>query len=191
MNRYQKLSILFKGRKLTYGIRKCETCVKDFLRKSGSQRFCSPNCYKVIKNKSSLNWYYDNLPKAKRQNKEWRKNNSERYKCLSKKYRERNRKKLAFLQRTRKYLKKSGGTHSLQEWENLKKKYGYMCLCCKRMEPEIRLTEDHIIPLYHMGNNTIDNIQPLCGSCNSRKNKNTIDYRDKINNCLKGRYLTN
>ncbi len=69
------------------------------------------------------------------------------------------------------------GTYTLAEWEALKAQHNYTCLCCGRKEPEIKLTVDHIIPLVQDGTNSIDNIQPLCLSCNSSKQAKTIDYR--------------
>jgi 5-methylcytosine-specific restriction endonuclease McrA len=69
------------------------------------------------------------------------------------------------------------GKITRREWEDLKKKYDYTCLRCKKQEPEIVLTIDHVKPLVLGGTNTIDNAQPLCGVCNSRKNAKEIDYR--------------
>ena len=74
------------------------------------------------------------------------------------------------------------GSHTEQDWEDLKKHYNYTCLRCGRREPEITLTKDHVIPLSYRGSNYIHNIQPLCGSCNSGKGAKHIDYRKGVDN---------
>lgn len=75
---------------------------------------------------------------------------------------------------------KEGGHYSVQEWLDMKEKYNFMCLCCKKQEPFIKLSPDHVVPLARGGTNTIDNIQPLCCGCNGRKWAKTVDYRNSI-----------
>lgn len=52
--------------------------------------------------------------------------------------------------------------------------HGIKCLCCGISE---NISIDHIIPVLKGGSNEIDNLQPLCKSCNSKKMAKIIDYR--------------
>ena len=52
--------------------------------------------------------------------------------------------------------------------------HGKSCLRCGSLD---NISLDHVIPIYHNGENTIDNLQPLCRSCNSSKGTKIIDYR--------------
>lgn len=72
---------------------------------------------------------------------------------------------------------KNAGFHSIIEWLELKKRYNYKCLGCKKQEPKIKLQRDHVIPVSKGGSNNINNIQPLCSSCNRKKHLSIIDYR--------------
>lgn len=72
------------------------------------------------------------------------------------------------------------GSHTFEEWEEVKKKYNYRCAMCKGAEPFLSqkiqcLTEDHIIPIIKGGSNFIDNIQPLCHKCNCIKKDKILD----------------
>ena len=72
------------------------------------------------------------------------------------------------------------GTHTTEEWQALCDQYPDVCPCCGRPWPECGgPTLDHIIPITWEGSsNDIENIQPLCGSCNSAKgNSRATDYR--------------
>ena len=71
----------------------------------------------------------------------------------------------------------AAGSFTEAEFAELKALYDHRCLCCGRPEPEVKLTPDHIVPLSVGGSNDIDNIQPLCLSCNKRKHAKAVDYR--------------
>lgn len=76
----------------------------------------------------------------------------------------------------RERLRKFGGSHTKEQWESLKKTYNLSCPSCKRKEPEIKLTRDHIVSLSNSGKDDLENIQPLCVQCNSKKHTKTIKY---------------
>ena len=69
------------------------------------------------------------------------------------------------------------------EWNDLLKIYGPRCMNPKCRSTE-NLTRDHITPLISGGSDSIDNIQILCGSCNSRKGITPVNY--KILHCYNG-----
>lgn len=66
------------------------------------------------------------------------------------------------------------GSHTFGDWETLLAQYDHTCPACGEREPKIKLTRDHIVPLARGGSNNIENIQPLCRSCNSKKHAKVI-----------------
>jgi len=82
---------------------------------------------------------------------------------------------ISWIKNKRNRMPKIGG-HTFGEWENLKMQYNRICPSCHKSEPEIKLTQDHIIPLSKGGSDNIENIQPLCQSCNSKKHTKIIEY---------------
>ncbi len=79
--------------------------------------------------------------------------------------------------RRNRIIKRGGiGGHSWSDWETLKAQYNWTCPCCKRKEPEIKLTQDHIVAISKGGSDNIENIQPLCARCNSVKHNKTIIF---------------
>ena len=76
--------------------------------------------------------------------------------------------KRSHYQRVRKHrIRANGGTYSKDEWDSLVEKMNGVCPRCK--QPTEKFTVDHIIPISKGGSNTIENIQPLCFSCNASK----------------------
>jgi 5-methylcytosine-specific restriction endonuclease McrA len=157
-------------------------------RKDGLQTWCK---------KCQKEYSASHLENRKEYTRKWRNNhpneNTMRQREYQRKYQKNNLEKV--LERIRrwyadnpgKYSQKSSarrarknhadGKFTSDEWKMLKEKYKYMCLMCKRSEPEIKLVPDHVLPLSRGGKNVIENIQPLCVSCNSKKYTKQIDFR--------------
>lgn len=127
-----------------------------FLSKNRKWKKDNPQKILVI----NRNWHRKNPSRSKELRERWEKKNPE-----AKRIRDRNR---------RARLLKSEGKFTVKEWKDLCQKYGNICLCCRKPN---KLTADHVIPISKGGKNTIENIQPLCGSCNSSKHTSIIDYR--------------
>ena len=87
-------------------------------------------------------------------------------------------KAIAKVHRRRAHLRKAEGKYTDKEWQELVAKYDGKCLCCGR--GDLPMSVDHVIPLSRGGSNYIDNIQPLCRSCNTKKSTKTIDYRHTV-----------
>lgn len=104
--------------------------------------------------------------------------NKKKMKEYNKQYRRKNKLSLNHNQRLREYsllASNPRGSHTLKEWVELKNKYNNICLCCREKK---ELTRDHIVPVTLGGSNNINNIQPLCRRCNSKKKRNIINFRD-------------
>ena len=67
------------------------------------------------------------------------------------------------------------GTHTADQWVALKAICGPACLRCGATDKEI--VKDHIVPIYKGGSDAIDNLQPICRSCNSAKGPDCTDLR--------------
>lgn len=66
-----------------------------------------------------------------------------------------------------------------EQREAIKRKYAYMCLSCRKFEPQVTLEVDHIKPLLKGGASTDDNLQPLCRQCNQAKYTRETNFIEK------------
>lgn len=113
---------------------------------------------------SSQKYYAKNSEKIRRKLKEWELSHKEITLLARKigKYKYKHRRIVA-------------GKFSLRDWKGLCSTFDNKCLWCGRKDVEI--TIDHVIPLVKGGSNYIENIQPLCRVCNSKKHDKIIDFR--------------
>jgi 5-methylcytosine-specific restriction endonuclease McrA len=126
------------------------------------------------------NWNDNNQERNKIINQAWVEKNRDRVRSINNKaslryYYFGNGKVIRFNRRAKE--KNAKGSFTLEEWQDLLKKFNHVCPMCRLKEPEIKLTVDHIIPISIGGTNYISNIQPLCKVCNSIKGIKTIDLR--------------
>ena len=130
--------------------------------------------HKNDESRRNKSWYTSNKERKLEYNHQYAQSHRDLRNRLQRIWRKKNPDKEAEYKNNRR-AKSSTGKFTNKEWNELLDFYGHRCLCCGKTG--IRLTRDHIVPLNIGGSNTIENIQPLCRSCNSIKNTKTIDYR--------------
>ena len=114
--------------------------------------------------------------KAREINRRWRQANPEKEKEGKRQWVQANPEaRAAHKHRRRTRKTKAGGSYTAAEFKAIVRHYGGKCLCCGRTD--VKLAADHVVPVAKGGSSNIDNIQPLCKSCNSSKGTQTIDYR--------------
>ena len=127
--------------------------------------------------KRTNNWYKNNKEKAIEASRKWRAKNIKHRLEYEKEWRKNNPEITKAQKQTRRAKKYgNGGSYTAKEWRDLCDKYGNKCLCCGK---ETKLTIDHVIPVTKGGTSYIENIQPLCFSCNRHKSTKIIDYRPR------------
>lgn len=136
------------------------------------KRYALRNREKVLEKARAYgkkNWQ-EKKPILQARKKKYYESNKEMVLVKSDEYRKNHQERYNHYQRIRNYRRKQAeGNFTIQEWENLKAQYNWTCPMCGKREPDVKLTADHIIPISKGGTSNIENIQPLCRSCNARK----------------------
>ena len=121
-------------------------------------------------------WYEVNSEAVNEKARDWARANPDRHRENSRRWSQNNPEAVRAKKHRRKAkVKGTGGSFTSSEWKTIVEYYGNKCLRCGR--DDVKLTPDHVIPLSKGGTSNIDNIQPLCLSCNSSKGTKIIDYR--------------
>lgn len=163
----RKIGLANKGIWIKYN---CDYCGKECEEKQShygrkKRHFCSTRCYSKYRKEKMPFWEQHAYRGVREKDKSKQ--------IYHRRYTESHPKRIAHL-KARRYAREKGakGNHTLEEWEGLKRKYGYKCAVCGEKK---ELTKDHITPLSEGGTDFTENIQPLCRSCNSKKWKKLIN----------------
>ncbi|MBA7646727.1 hypothetical protein ES703_54493 [subsurface metagenome] len=154
---------------------KCDYCSKQSITppshyKKKKKHFCSTECYAKFR-KEKLSYWEQNAYKGIRQK-------DESKQVYHRNYCNNHPTNISHL-KARGYARKRNaeGSHTLEQWQNLQILYNNKCAICKQIKP---LTKDHIIPLSEGGTDYIENIQPLCRNCNSKKWKHIYENKELL-----------
>lgn len=91
---------------------------------------------------------------------------------LKRKYPERSR---VYAAKRRTLKTKAGGHTTPKQWLIICRAVKFRCLCCGMRR---KLQPDHVIPVCKGGSSWPHNLQPLCGTCNEKKQIKSTDFRN-------------
>ena len=114
------------------------------------------DCNRELVNKNQKRYYHENTDRAMESQSKYYNGNRDKIRHMRAMYRARKRGAV--------------GWYTLDDWQKLLDVSGGVCPSCKMDVGVDSLTRDHIIPVSKGGSNWLDNIQPLCHSCNCSKN---------------------
>lgn len=155
----------------------CKACASENTKqlKLGNHRQRTPKDVEREKERKRK-WDVAHRERTNERNRQRYSKNPEKARLRSKFYREANAERyLALTQARRTRIAGNGGRFTAEVWREWCDLFGNQCVCCGRTD--VKLTRDHVLPVTKGGNSNIENMQPLCKSCNSSKNNKHIDYR--------------
>ncbi len=163
----------------------CPNCEEDFETVHSFKVFCCKQCKDTFYNKSKSG--KDSVVRYRKSGKKYfidreyrqRIEYREQRKPYDYKWNQSDRgKELNVIARRRRRAKEKGaeGSHTREEFIKLAEMLDCMCPCCFETFDLKEFEEDHIIPLVKGGSDYIENIQPLCKSCNCKKHIKIVNY---------------
>ena len=161
--------------------KQCIICGQDYSPTGNCQKTCSIQCTKIKNRNYEIQYtdkrkivrhrtYHKNPQKAIARTKKYTLENPEQVKATKRKYRQTKHAKL--LDAKYRHIRRTNGAKGFDPYafEIKKQNLGNCCVFCGSTE---NIQCDHILPVkFKM--NEIDNLQPLCVSCNSSKHDNIV-----------------
>lgn len=121
------------------------------------KKYYEKNKAKILED--TFRWQTEHLEKVREYKRNWKRRNPDTVKA----------------QKIKRRAAESIDHFTGAEWSALLNLYGEKCLASGVTDG---LSADHVIPLALGGSNGIENIQPLCVGCNSKKGIKAVDYRE-------------
>lgn len=152
---------------------RCKPCCNDYDRRRRQEGY-RPRLDPVLAQARRRRWEEKNPEWRKRYERAYYQRNKERIAAQRRLWMEQNPEKVRRWAEKRRAIKNGLDEHfTVDEWLALCDEFDWKCAACGKDE----VTIDHVVPLSLGGVDTIDNIQPLCKPCNSKKGQQVIDYR--------------